>query len=128
MSKSINKVTLLGNLGDDPQVRYTPSGTAVVNFSLATSKKIKDKPSGSYVQKTQWHKIVIFNRKAEIAAQYLKKGSKLFLEGSLRTNKWKDKEGEDRILTEVVCNDFIFIEKNNDNVNESCNSIINEII
>jgi len=101
-SKGINKVILIGNLGRDPEVRYMPSGGAVTTVSIATSSSWKDKQSGEMQERTEWHRVVFFNRLAEIVGEYLKKGSKIFVEGSLRTQKWQDKNGQDRYTTEVV--------------------------
>ena len=97
---SVNKVILVGNLGKDPEMRYLPSGDAVANFSVATTEKFKDK-NGSMQEHTEWHRISFFGRQAEIAGEYLKKGSPVYIEGSIRTNKWKDKEGQDRYTTEI---------------------------
>ena len=97
---SVNKVNLIGNLGKDPETRYLPSGDAVANFSIATTEKFKDK-SGAMQEHTEWHRISFFGRQAEIAGEYLKKGSPVYVEGSIRTNKWKDKEGQDRYTTEI---------------------------
>ena len=99
---SVNKVILIGNLGKDPEVRYTAGGDAVANFSIATSEKWKDKSTGEMVEKTEWHNIVMFGRVGEIAGEYLKKGSPCYVEGRLQTRKWTDKEGNDRYSTEVV--------------------------
>ena len=97
---SVNKVILVGNLGQDPEVRYTPSGDAVVNLSLATTDKYKDK-NGEPQEATEWHRVSFFGRLAEICGEYLKKGSQVYVEGSLRTRKWQDKEGNDRYTTEI---------------------------
>ena len=97
---SVNRVILIGNLGKDPETRYLPSGDAVANFSIATTEKFKDK-SGAMQEHTEWHRISFFGRQAEIAGEYLKKGSPVYVEGSIRTNKWKDKEGQDRYTTEI---------------------------
>lgn len=102
MAKGINKVILVGNLGNDPEVKYMPSGGAVTNFSLATADSWKDKTSGERVDKTEWHRVVFFNRLAEIAGEYLKKGSQVYIEGSLRTRKWQGQDGQDRYTTEIV--------------------------
>ncbi len=99
----LNKVMLIGNLGKDPDVRYTPSGAAVANFSLATNKKWKDKESGEKKEQVEWHQIVVWGKTAEVAGEYLKKGSQVYLEGELRTRKCEDKEGKDRYTTEVHC-------------------------
>ncbi len=105
-SRGINKVILVGNLGNDPETRYLPSGGAVTNISVATSDSWKDKQTGQLQERTEWHRIVFFNRLAEIAAEYLKKGSKVYLEGSLRTRKWQDKAGQDRYTTEIVAGEM----------------------
>ncbi len=103
MSKCINKVTLLGFLCDDPQVRYTPTDAPVTNISFATNVIKKIKSTNEVKVRTQWHKVVFFNRVAETAAQYLKKGSKVYIEGSLRTNIWQDNNGDGHLSTEIVC-------------------------
>jgi single-strand DNA-binding protein len=99
---SINKVILIGNLGRDPETRYTPSGSAVCNIRLATTRTWKDKTTGDKVEETEWHTVVFFDRLAEIAAEYLKKGRSVYVEGRLKTRKWQDKEGHDRYSTEIV--------------------------
>jgi len=106
MSKGINKVILIGNLGQDPEVRYMPSGGAVTTCTLATSEQWKDKSTGQMQERTEWHRVVFYNRLAEIAGEYLKKGSKCFVEGSLRTNKWQDKNGQDRYTTEIIAREM----------------------
>ncbi len=102
MARGINKVILIGNLGKDPETRYMPNGGAVTNITVATSETWKDKQSGQKQERTEWHNVVFFNRLAEIVGEYLKKGSKIYLEGSLRTRKWQDKQGNDRYTTEIV--------------------------
>ncbi|PAU70743.1 single-stranded DNA-binding protein [Vreelandella alkaliphila] len=106
MARGINKVILIGNLGQDPEVRFTPSGTAVANLNLATSDTWMDRQSGQRQERTEWHRIVLFNKTAEIAQQYLKKGSKVYIEGRLQTRKWQDQNGQDRYSTEIVANDM----------------------
>lgn len=106
MARGINKVILIGNLGKDPETRYLPSGGAVTNITLATSETWKDKQSGQPVERTEWHRVVFFNRLAEIAAEYLKKGSKVYIEGSLRTRKWQGQDGQDRYTTEIVASEM----------------------
>lgn len=106
MARGINKVILVGNLGKDPETRYMPNGKAVTNFSIATSESWTDKQSGDKQERTEWHNIVMFERLAEIAAEYLRKGSQVYVEGSLRTRKWQDKEGKDRYTTEIVARDM----------------------
>lgn len=101
-SRGVNKVILVGNLGNDPEVKYLPSGGAVTNITVATSETWKDKQSGQAQERTEWHRVVFFNRLAEIAGEYLRKGSKVYIEGSLRTRKWQDQSGQDRYTTEIV--------------------------
>lgn len=102
MSNGINKVILIGNLGGDPETRAMPNGTAVANLSIATSETWKDKQTGEKKERTEWHKVAMFGRTAEIAGEYLRKGSKIYIEGRLRTRKWQDKQGNDRWTTEIV--------------------------
>lgn len=102
MARGVNKVTLIGNLGKDPETRYMPNGGAVTNVTIATSMSWKNKQTGQQEEKTEWHNVVFFNKLAEIAGEYLKKGSKIYTEGYLRTRKWQDKSGNDRYTTEVV--------------------------
>ncbi|WP_444897927.1 single-stranded DNA-binding protein [Microbulbifer sp. SSSA005] len=103
MARGVNKVILIGNLGNDPETKYMPSGGAVTNVSLATSESWKDKQTGQQQERTEWHRVVFFNRLAEIAGEYLRKGAKIYVEGSLRTRKWQDKNsGQDRFTTEIV--------------------------
>ena len=99
---SINKVILIGNLGRDPEVRYTPSGAAVCNVSVATTRNWKDKASGDKVEETEWHRVVFYDRLAEIAGEYLRKGRPVYVEGRLKTRKWQDKDGKDNYTTEIV--------------------------
>lgn len=99
---SVNKVIVLGNLGRDPEVRYTPSGAAVCNLRIATTRTWKNKDSGEKMEETEWHSVVLYDRQAEIAGEYLKKGRPVFIEGRLKTRKWQDKEGVDRYTTEIV--------------------------
>ena len=106
MARGVNKVILVGNCGKDPETRYMPSGGAVTNISIATSESWKDKQSGESKERTEWHNIVFFNRLGEIAGEYLKKGSQIYVEGSLRTRKWQDKSGQDRYTTEIVANEM----------------------
>ncbi len=102
MARGVNKVILVGNLGADPEVRYMPSGGAVTNVTIATSEAWKDKQSGEQQERTEWHRVVFFNRLAEIAGEYLRKGSKVYVEGSLRTRKWQDQNNVERYTTEIV--------------------------
>lgn len=106
MSRGINKVILIGNLGQDPEVRYMPQGGAVANFTIATSESWTDKATNEKKEATEWHRIVIYNRLAEIAGQYLKKGSKVYIEGKLKNRKWTDKEGIERYTTEILANEL----------------------
>ena len=111
MARGVNKVTLIGNLGNDPEVRYGASGNAVANVSLATTESWRDKDSGEQQEKTEWHRVVFFGKLAEIVGEYLKKGRQVYVEGRLQTNKWQDKEGNDRYSTEIVANDVKFLSK-----------------
>jgi single-strand DNA-binding protein len=104
--RGINKVILVGNLGKDPEQRFMPNGKAVANFSIATSEAWKDKQTGDQKEKTEWHNIVMFDRLAEIAAEYLTKGSSVYVEGKLQTRKWQDKDGKDRYTTEIVAHEM----------------------
>ncbi|HEU4616452.1 MAG TPA: single-stranded DNA-binding protein [Gammaproteobacteria bacterium] len=106
MARGINKVILIGNLGADPETRYMPSGSAVTNLRIATSEQWKDKESGEQQERTEWHTVAMFGRLAEIAAEYLRKGSQVYIEGRLRTRKWQDRDGNDRWTTEIVANDM----------------------
>lgn len=106
MARGVNKVILIGNLGADPEVRYTPNGNAVANATLATSSAWRDKQTGELQDRTEWHRVVFFNRLAEIVGEYLHKGSKVYIEGSLRTRKWQDKSGIDRYTTEIIANEM----------------------
>jgi len=106
MARGINKVILVGNLGNDPELNHGSTGNAIVNITIATSESWKDKNTGQKVDKTEWHRVVMFNRLGEIAGEYLKKGSKVYIEGKLQTRKWQDKTGVDRYTTEVVANEM----------------------
>ena len=106
MARGVNKVILVGNLGKDPEMKYTASGTAIANITVATSDSWNDKQTGERVEKTEWHRIVAFQRLAEIMGEYLKKGSQVYIEGKLQTRKWQDQNGQDRYTTEVVANDM----------------------
>ena len=102
MARGVNKVIIVGNLGKDPETRYMPSGSAVTNLRIATTEAWKDKQSGEQQERTEWHAVAMFGRLAEIAAEYLRKGSQVYIEGKIRTRKWQDKEGKDRYTTEVI--------------------------
>ena len=119
MARGINKVILIGNVGVEPEVRYAANGNAVVTLSIATSETWKDKQTGEKQERTEWHRVVCFNRLGEIAGEYVRKGSKLYIEGSLRTRKWQDQQGQDRYTTEVVANDFQMLDNKNSNQNQS---------
>jgi single-strand DNA-binding protein len=106
MSRGINKVILVGNLGKDPEVRYSPTGAAVANITLATSDTWKDKQTGEQQERTEWHRVVFFNRLGEIAGEYLRKGAQVYVEGRLQTRKWQGQDGQDRYTTEIVANEM----------------------
>lgn len=106
MARGINKVIIVGNVGGDPETRYMPSGSAVTNLTIATNESWKDKQSGEQKERTEWHRVAMFNRLAEIAAEYLRKGSQVYIEGKLRTRKWQDKSGNDRYTTEIVADEM----------------------
>ncbi|HEY3488116.1 MAG TPA: single-stranded DNA-binding protein [Gammaproteobacteria bacterium] len=106
MARGINKVILIGHLGQDPEVKYMPSGSAVANVSIATTESWKDKTSGEKQERTEWHKVVFFARLAEIVGEYLRKGSQVYVEGRLQTRKWQDKNGQDRYTTEIVASEM----------------------
>lgn len=110
MSNGVNKVFIIGNLGADPEIKYTQAGSPVANLSIATSESWKDKNSGDQQEKVEWHRVVMFSRLAEIAEQYLKKGSKIFVEGKLQTRDWEDSEGEKRYTTEVVAREMTMLD------------------
>ena len=106
MARGVNKVILIGNLGQDPEVKYMPSGGAIANITLATSESWKDKNTGEQKENTEWQRVVFFRRLAEIAGEYLKKGSKVYIEGKLQTRKWQDQSGNDRYTTEIIANEM----------------------
>jgi single-strand DNA-binding protein len=106
MARGINKVIIVGNLGGDPETRYMPSGSAVTNITVATNESWKDKQTGEQKDRTEWHKVAMFDRLAEIAAEYLRKGSQVYIEGKLRTRKWQGKDGQDRYTTEIIANEM----------------------
>ena len=106
MARGINKVILVGNLGADPETRYMPSGGAVTNLRVATSDSWRDKQTGEQQERTEWHRVVLFNRLAEVAAEYLRKGSQVYLEGRIQTRKWQGQDGQDRYTTEIVANEM----------------------
>ena len=106
MARGVNKVTLIGNLGADPEIRYTANGSAVANVRLATAESWRDRESGEQQERTEWHRVVFFSRLAEIVGEYLKKGSQVYIEGRLQTRKWQDRDGNDRYTTEIVANEM----------------------
>ena len=115
MARGVNKVILVGNIGQDPETKFMPSGGAVTNVSIATSESWKDKATGQPQERTEWHRVVFFNRLAEIAGEYLKKGSKVYVEGQLRTRKWQDQGGQDRYTTEIVASEMQMLDSRGDN-------------
>ena len=119
MARGINKVIIIGNLGADPEVRYTPNGNAVTNLNIATTTNWRDRQSGEMQEKTEWHRIVMFNRLAEVSGEYLKKGSKIYIDGSLRTRKWQDKNGQDRYTTEIIANEMQMLDSRSNNTNDN---------
>jgi len=106
MARGINKVIIVGNLGGDPETRYMPSGSAVTNMTVATNESWKDKQTGEQKDRTEWHKVAMFGRLAEIAAEYLRKGSQVYIEGKLRTRKWQGQDGQDRYTTEIIADEM----------------------
>ncbi|MDH3615068.1 MAG: single-stranded DNA-binding protein [Gammaproteobacteria bacterium] len=106
MARGVNKVIIVGNLGQDPETRYMPSGSAVTNFTVATNESWKDKQTGEQRDRTEWHRVAMFNRLAEIAAEYLRKGSQVYIEGKLRTRKWQGQDGNDRYTTEIIADEM----------------------
>ena len=113
-SRGVNKVILVGHVGQDPEVRHMPAGGAVTNISVATSETWKDKNTGEKNERTEWHRVVFFNRLGEIAGEYLKRGKKVYIEGSLRTRKWQDKEGHDRYSTEIIASEMQMLDARGD--------------
>jgi len=113
MARGVNKVILIGNLGQDPEVKYMPNGNAVTNITIATSESWKDKNTGETVNKTEWHRVIFFRRLAEIVGEYLKKGSKIYIEGKLQTRKWQDKNGKDNWTTEIIANEMQMLDSRN---------------
>ena len=114
MSRGINKVIIIGNLGADPEVRYMPQGGAVANLTVATSERYKDKATGEPKEVTEWHRVVIYQRLAEIAGEYLRKGSKVYIDGKLKTRKWQDKDGVERYTTEIIANELQMLDGKQD--------------
>lgn len=119
MARGVNKVILVGNIGGDPDIRYMPNGNAVTNVTIATSETWKDKQTGQNQERTEWHRVIFFNRLGEIAGEYLRKGSKVYIEGSLRTRKWQAQDGSDRYTTEIVASELQMLDtRNNQQGNE----------
>lgn len=118
MARGVNKVILIGNVGQDPEVKYMPSGGAVTNISVATSESWKDKNSGQMQERTEWHRVVMFNRLGEIAGEFLRKGSKVYIEGSLRTRKWQGQDGSDRYTTEIVADQMQMLDGRGEGANQ----------
>lgn len=114
MARGVNKVILIGNLGNDPETRYMPSGGAVTNITLATSENWRDKQTNEQKERTEWHRVVFFNKLAEIAGEYLRKGSKVYVEGALRTRKWQGQDGQDRYTTEIVASEMQMLDSRGD--------------
>ena len=121
MSRGVNKVILIGTAGKDPEVRYMPNGNAVTNISIATSESWKDKQTGQTQERAEWHNLVFFNRLGEIAGEYLRKGSKVYIEGSLRTDKWQDNEGKDRYKVNIVVSNMQMLDAKGDNQQQGDN-------
>jgi single-strand DNA-binding protein len=115
MARGVNKVMLIGNLGRDPETRFTPEGLAICNITVATSESWKDRKTGEQQERTEWHRVVLYARLAEIASEYLHKGSKVYIEGKIRTNKWQDKSGADRYTTEVMANELQMLDGRSNN-------------
>lgn len=118
MARGVNRVIILGNIGQDPETKYLPSGGAVTNISVATSESWKDKNTGQQQERAEWHRVVFFNRLAEIAGDYLRKGSKVYIEGSLRTRKWQAQDGSDRYSTEIVASEMQMLDSRGDNAGQ----------
>ncbi len=119
MQRGVNKVILVGNLGQDPEVKYMPNGNAVANISVATSETWKDKNTGDNQERTEWHRVVMFRRLGEIAGEYLKKGSKVYIEGKLQTRKWQDQNGQDRYTTEIVADQMQMLDSRGGGMGDS---------
>ena len=116
---SVNKVIILGRVGADPEVKYMPNGTAVAQLSLATNRKAKNKESGELQDQTEWHRVIFYDKRAEVIGQYVKKGQELYAEGRLQTRKWQDKDGNDKYTTEIIAYDFSFVgSKSSSNEND----------
>lgn len=126
MARGVNKVILVGNCGQDPETKFTASGAAIANLSIATSETWKDKQTGQPQERTEWHRVVFFGRLAEIVGEYVRKGSKVYIEGSLRTRKWQDQSGQDRYTTEIVANEMQLLDsRNSDSSGDNSNNYQN---
>lgn len=123
MARGVNKVILIGNVGVDPEVRHMTNGNQVTTLSIATSEVWKDKQTGEKQERTEWHRVVCFNRLAEIVGEYVKKGSKVYLEGSIRTRKWQDQQGQDRYTTEIVANELQMLDSRGGSTNVEQSSV-----
>jgi len=123
MSRGLNKAMIIGNVGQEPEIRYMPNENAVVTLSVATSESWKDKQTGQMQDRVEWHRVVMFGKLAEIAGKYVKKGSKLYLEGSIRTKKWTDNQGQDRYTTEIVANEMQMLDSRSDTASPSTPSM-----
>ena len=119
---SVNKVILLGRVGNDPEVKFMPSGNAVVNLSIATNRKFKNQDSGAFEDKTEWHRVVFFNKPAETIGQYVKKGQQLYVEGRLQTRKWQDKDGIEKYSTDIISDSFTFISSKSETSQDTSSS------
>ena len=125
MSRGLNKVMLIGNLGSDPEIRYTAAGAPVANISLATAESWRDKDNGELREKTEWHRVVFFGKVAETVEKYVSKGSQIYVEGKLQTRKWQDKEGNDRYTTEIIAGEMRMLGKRGENIASPNNETIN---
>jgi len=121
MARGVNKAILIGSLGKDPEIKYTSGGKAIANISIATSESWRDKESGEQQERTEWHRVVAFGRLAEIMGEYLRKGSQVYIEGKIQTQKWQDKDGNDRYTTEIVANEMQMLGGKNDSQKENSN-------
>ena len=119
MGRGINRVTLIGNLGTDPEVRYTPQGVAIANLTVATGETWTDKNTNEKKEHTEWHRVVIYQRLAEVAGEYLRKGSKVYIEGKLKTRKWTDQQGIDRWMTEIICSELQMLDGRESSTNQA---------
>lgn len=119
MARGVNKVIIVGNVGKDPEIKFSGSGAGIANLTVATSESWKDKQTGQRQEKTEWHRVVFFNRLAEIVGEYIKKGSKVYIEGKLQTRKWQDQSGQDRYTTEIVANEMQMLDSREGNAQQN---------